>query len=215
MTLENAIARRLCISNVGLFRKQIFDQIDRTLTLGNIERVSVALNGMKVAGHVEKSTRIGAEGSRWSITPKGRAAYSVMHDDELQDDDTSTQPTEEGPILPAGAIAMETDEERDDYLPEHLQGQESAPDPTLEFLDNQKINSAFLKFDITDTLDRALYGLVKLIRDEAQQSAPAIERKAEKLALLERMENNDLLPGNVRALLGYIRMDLEQLEASE
>ena len=235
--LSQAIAKQLADSNIGLFRKQLFDKIPADLTAGNIDKVSQTLNSMLTENHVEKSPRQGADGSRWSLTPKGRSAYSVLNDDEEQDNrgytnrllsDAMAAPADElhGEDLSpeqvdrklaelSEGIGGEThttiDNERDDYLPEHMQHQDNAPDPTLEFLDNRKIDSAFLKFDITDTLDRALYGLVKLIRDVAGQQ-PVIERKAEKMALLERMENNDLLPGNVRALLGYIRQDIEQLE---
>ncbi len=222
-SLSQTIAKHLADSNVGLFRSQLYAKIGSAAVDGNIDKISHALNAMLREGHVDKSARHGVEGSRWSLTPKGRAAYSVLNnetddttDDELHGEDLSPeQVAQKLAELSEGTVRKvntNIDDERDDYLPEHLQHQSNAPDPTLEFLDDRNINTAFLRFDTTDTLDRALYGLVKLIRDAAEQST--IERKAEKIQLLERLENNDLLPGDVRSMLFGIRMDLQQLETT-
>ncbi|WP_367154686.1 hypothetical protein [Methylomonas sp. HYX-M1] len=227
--LSQAIAKQLADSNVGLFRKQLFDKIPADLTAGNIEKVSQTLNVMLNESHVEKSARQGVDGSRWSLTPKGRAAYSALNDDEQDDRGYTNRLLSDAMAAPAdelhGAdlspeqvdkklaeLSEGIDDERDYTFPEHLQHPDSFSDLTLEFLDSQKITKTFLQFDVTDTLDRALYGLVKLIRDTAEQPPVAIERKTEKLVLLERLENNDLFPGNVRALLSYIRRDIEQLD---
>jgi len=84
--LNKAIAGALLQSKVGLFRQEIFTRIDRKLADGLVDRVSAALSIMKNDNLVERSAPIGQLGSRWSITPKGRTAFSILHDDEGNDD---------------------------------------------------------------------------------------------------------------------------------
>lgn len=214
-SLSQAIAKQLADSNVGLFRGQLVDRISGDMFKNDPDYISAALNVMLNDGHVEKSARQGMSGSRWSLTPKGRAAYLVLHDtdetddatpvDELHGEDLSPEQVDQKLAeLSKGAAAEEpiTDDDCSNS---------AAPYPyTAEHM--QQTDSAVLHFDTRETLDRALYGLVKLIRDAAEQPAASIERKPEKIALLERLENNDLFPGNVRALLSYIRRDIEQLD---
>jgi hypothetical protein len=79
-TLKHAIAKNLSEAGiVGLFRQQLFSKLPEHVTDNNIERVSQVLNAMLTEGHVDKSARQGSNGSRWFMTAKGRAAYSVLH----------------------------------------------------------------------------------------------------------------------------------------
>ena len=184
--LDVAIAKQLSDSNVGLFRAQLAQKIDATLFDGNPDKISSALNTMLKAGYIDKSARQGLDGCRWSLTPRGRAAYSVLHDDSVSE---LAKPIGELPIKPyppSLITAMET--------ADNVHGKTEQPmtlDPAYE-------------------IDAILIGLIHAIHKNA---APMIERKAEKIALLERLENDDIFPGDLRALLGFIRMDLQQLDA--
>lgn len=215
MTLENAIAERLCKSNVGLFRKQIFDQIDRTLHHGNIEKVSQSLNSMKVAGHVEKSARQGLDGSRWSITPKGRTAYSVMHDDELPGEDLSPEQVSQKLSELSKGIGSEikTHFDHDEAAAHHDNA--AAGHQIKESIDALTVYGDRFKsveFDINDELDRGLFGIVELIRGVAGQPTVTIQGKAECLTELEKLENAEFLADKTRAILTRVRLVIEELE---
>lgn len=67
-----------------------------------------------------------------------------------------------------------------------------------------------LLLDPTYEIDALMIALYQRVSE--LQLPHSIERKAEKVALLERLENNDLFPGNVRALLAYIRADIQLME---
>ncbi|WAR44207.1 hypothetical protein [Methylomonas rapida] len=188
--LQSAIARKLSESPIGLFRSQLLEKIPQELSNNDAEKISRSLNAMLNAGHVSKGARQGMDGCRWTITPQGRAAYSVLHDDAddpAADDNAVIEPPAELPIKTYPPAMLET-----------LQ-QETAP------------AGQSLLLDPAYEIDAAIIALVNKIHAIA---GPMIERKAEKLQLLERMENNDLLPGDVKSLLFGIRMDLEKLEAA-
>jgi DNA-binding HxlR family transcriptional regulator len=195
--LSIAIAKQLANSNVGLFRIQLFDKIDSTLTNKNIEAISRTLNAMKTDGHVSKSATQGANGCRWSLTPKGRASYSELNADH-------DQPTAETPEKNRADITIQDDQADEKQL-------DTATDISPEPSRNTR---QIMQFDLSDTLDRALYGMVKLIRDAAshEQQPIVIDNKADAMELLESMEKNPIINGPHRATFYRIRQAVNQME---
>lgn len=198
--LSIAIAKQLAGSNVGFFRKQLFDKIDNSLCDGKIDKISSVLNSMLDDGHVQKSPCIGLDGSRWSLTPRGRASYSQLNEEQEQSIERHSEktiaPADESPLSDeTPAVILSIDENDDEW--------ENRPDKT-----------ALINFNLTDTLDRALYGLVKLIRDVAHEEPEpiCIEHKESALELLETMETNELINGSCRATFARIRQAVEQMD---
>lgn len=148
-------------------------------------QVSKILNALRANAQVENGTPEYVNGKSrltWRTTTSGRVLLDILQEDP--------DFTEEQKQL------RDTD------------GHTGASPNELDAISEQ---IAIVKFDTSDDLDRYLLTTVNMIREAYSQNALAIERKSEKIALLEKMENNDLLPGNTRALLGYIRQDIEQL----
>jgi hypothetical protein len=196
MDNKTQIARELASSRVGLQRGELVARL-KDIPAGSIDST---LSYMQTTGHVDKRS-LNGKFYRYSLTAQGRAAYSTLNDDEplIVDIDgpvTDHEPTQDDddPVIV------------DNDAPENPQQQAAQ----TEELSQIQLRFAELKFDTADTLDRALYGLVKVIKDAA--TLPAIERKAEKLALLETMENDVCFSGKVRALLSYIRQDIAALD---
>ena len=186
--LQHAIAKQLADSHVGLFRAQLRSKISPALHEGDANKISTALNAMLKAGHVSKSARVGLEGSRWSLTPQGRAAYSALHDDGTdQIAYATTAPDTELPTNAYPPALPEAPQQETDTA-----GQSLLLDPAYE-------------------IDAAIIALVNKIHAIA---GPTVERKAEKLQLLECLENMPLLSNESRALLFGIRMDLDKLETA-
>jgi DNA-binding HxlR family transcriptional regulator len=188
MDNKTQIARELASSRVGLQRGELVARL-KDIPAGSIDST---LSYMQTNGHVEK--RISGQYYRYSLTTQGRAAYSTLNDDEPLIIDTDAPVTDQDPIK----------DDDDPVIVDLDQETTFAEQPAM------RQQTAILAFDIDDTLDRALYGLVKVIKDAA--TVPAIQRKAEKLALLETMENDVCFSGKVRALLSYIREDIAALD---
>ncbi len=195
--LSIAIAKQLANSNVGLFRIQLLDKIDSTLTNKNIEAISRTLNAMKTDEHVSKSANQGPIGCRWSLTPKGRASYSELNADH-------DQPTAETLEKNRADITIQDDQADEKQL-------DTATDISQEPSRNTR---QLMQFDLSDTLDRALYGMVKLIRDAASQEQQpiVIDNKADAMELLESMETNPIINGPHRETFARIRQAVNQME---
>ncbi len=158
------------------------------------DQVSKILNALRSNDQVENGpSEIVGGRSRltWRTTSKGRTSLLVWQEDDGKTDDAKETQTEQ---------ELEPIRDTDSHT--------GASPNELDAISEQII---IVKFDTSDYLDRSLLAMVNMIRTASEDDIPAIERKAEKLALLEKMENNDLLPGNTRALLGYIRQDIERL----
>jgi hypothetical protein len=196
--LQHAIAKQLADSNVGLFRAQLRSKISPALHEGDANKISSALNAMLKAGHVSKSARMGMDGSRWSLTPQGRAAYSVLHYDASE---------------PASSNAQNSDSTEIDTMPTIKETEPADTTETIQTAATGKTDPAgqALLLDPAYEIDAAIIALVNKIHAIA---GPTIERKTEKLQLLESLENTPLIANDARVLLFGIRMDIQQLEAT-
>jgi hypothetical protein len=229
MTLREHIAKALMKSRTGLTRQDLINKLDWIDSPNLAKAISDNLFHLKTANHVDSLDK------RWSITPKGRAYYSDLNDDETED---QTQSTKADPI-PSVSVDHRTESDRANYqqiqtadnneslVLDPIQTQESAPktavdlEKTIEPIQADEMahaaitsTDAVLKFNTAETLDRALYGLVKLIRDVATQQPEviAIEDKQEAIDLMESLEHNTLFSIKHRETFANIRAAVALME---
>lgn len=230
MTLKEHIAKALMHSRIGMTRRELADAIDSSLYNYDINRISDALFHLKESGHVEKRGGDNNHTHRWSITPQGRAYYSDLHDDETDD---QTQPAKADPIPPvpvdhrpqsdaeAGKEIQETNSVSPvvlDIIQESVSQpsdtQTPAP-PVDQLVSDVEVARAIVTFNnAKKNLDQAFSNMLSLIIDVASQQPDtiAIENKAQALALLETLENNELYSGQHRATFARIRQAVELME---
>lgn len=200
ITEKTKVARALAASTVPLTRNHLADR------LGMVpDNVSPYLSALKASGDI-----VMEPGNRWKITAKGRAYFSELNEesprldeedlDRLKDIDGpgySTIASKDIPLHPLDELAATEREDHGDFSPNQL-------DAISEQI-------AILKFDMRDTLDKAMHDWVKLMRKVAGETV-AIDRKAEKVLFLEGLEMNALLRPECRAMAAYIRQDIQALE---
>lgn len=235
MTLRENIAKLLMQSRIGMTRKELFEKTDSRLHNDDANRISDQLFHLKKANHAEKSGN--EHGARWSITPQGRSYYSDLNDEADETDakqtpsSLSSDPGMDSPqqdhaladvqTVEAGADAADIQDDND----EQLETQENGP--LLMSIDDQMSKAHdnteapytnYLAFNTTDNmLDKALFGLVKLIRDVATQQPEiiAIEDKQEAIDLMESLEHNTLFSIKHRETFAKIRVAVALMEDAE
>jgi len=222
MTLEQqrakAIADILKSSTVGLFRDDIFKKVDQALFNRQVNMLSTVLSRMKTAGHVVDSQEFGTQGSRWTITPQGRIAFSTIHqetEDEIQKND------EGGVVKEPGA----DDEVLGDALSEKSVIQPGEKEPDI-FQDEQTADSgSALSETITEIITEDQDDFETLIAKVLQKYhtlnsamavpvilAPTVEDKEITLATLRKVAA--LMSDDIKERLDYAASVLEQLEAA-
>ena len=233
MTLRENIAKLLMQSRTGMTRKDLITTLDVSLYENSVDRISDQLYRLKKAGHAIQSAGA-VHYARWEITPQGRAYYSILNDDDETEAQTlpaasipvdhrqSAQPTpaQDIPQKMAGHLDADTVEIQKDAA-ESMEWQKNAAaiEIQMQEMAHAAINNtdAVLKFNTSETLDRALYGLVKLIRDVATQQPEviAIEDKQEAIDLMESLEHNTLFSIKHRETFAKIRAAVALMEDAE
>jgi DNA-binding MarR family transcriptional regulator len=190
MDTKSLIARELATSQVGLLRAEILVRLKtHNIPDGTIDS---QISNMTTAGYIVKS-RSGAY-YRYSLTAKGRAAFSTINDDDATAQTKEQYWTEQELDVIRDIDAFSTSAV-------HLNTTDTTAPVTLQFNQN-------------DVLDKALFGLVTLIRDVATQQPDevTISNKADAIALLESMEASSFINGPHRATFARIRQAVQQLE---
>lgn len=235
MTLREHIAKALMHSRIGMTRKELASAIDVTIYENNVDRISDQLFRLKKAGHVEGSFTNG----RWSITSTGRSTYSVLHDDET---DNQTQPSDTHQALQHAQLALDSGQKSDttasedfskndsigpvvlDAIQEPILQPENDPQTTQTqntepFQDHEMAHApvSFNPFkDIFEELQHSKSSIDRMVNIIMTTTPPPrIRHKQEKLATLRLVQQSiGLFNADVDDILQQIYQDLDQMEAA-